>query len=1070
MKQLFTTVTIMMLVCAAAWAADITWDYTQPYTPDAYTMLLLHFDESAGSTYAADSSGGGYNAVLATGNTNGWYPANQSFNDFNLDPFTTWVTGQAGFGNCAYAYYTDDTNNNVGSMVITDNGDLSTGTDKDYTFEWWMNPADAGGGWGSRILKAQTGSTYNIGYQNGNISLGWYKGGWVSVIDSTTIAIDTWTHVAIVVDSTSLVSGASIINFYVNGNLSSSHTTADTEAFGNYNTGPVQLFNDATGGLYTPRQFMGKLDEMRISNVNRFNVGPLPVGNDLPYDWQNPFTSDTATMLLLHMDETSGSTVAVDSSDTPYNFALTTGNTNAWYPNVQSFQNFDLDPNATWVTSQPGFGNCAYSWYEDDTNNNVGPMVFVDSGGDLAVRSDQDYTIEFWMNPDGDGSSWGERILKKYTGGSYSVTYSLGNITLGWYSGGWLSVTDTNTTIPVGEWTHVAIVIESDSFYAAQSEVKFFFNGTLSSTHLTGALGNWDTGNVGIFNDGYVSNLYTARQFMGKLDEIRMSNINRYQAANDTPAPPPEPAMTSEWWKPFEYDTGTIVLMHLDETTGSIAHDTAPNPIYNDGTLGIGGVTFFDDRSSDTNIPHAVFNRSLGHFDANNGMQIVIPNTADLNCTRSVTLEAWVYPTAWGGANRTIIEKISYPTDAHPLNSAYSLGFWFTELQGSVTTNNGHGVYTRLQDYMVPENKWTHIAMSYDMDLWPMVRLYINGQEATGDDIIAQTATNGLTIYQNNGPLLIGAWKSSGGPWYSGYIDEVRVSNVGRQFIAPDPTPALTIEQVTGDVDLSFTSAQGSIYLVQTTTDLTQPWELLLGQEGSFNLSYYTHLGAGVDQQRFYRVNLFEPVSMGYAAIAEKTVAINGLINEWTASEKIATRNNFFDLSSDARGMGWYQMDVYAAVDTTGGTDALIVAWETDYLGATDVIEIMIFDESSDSNTQYQIAFDSFGQMTSYVGNAGGIAQRPGGTGAGGDFVLADFQAAGGVFQDAKFSGKWSGEIKIPYDFIGGSYTFDPGDQRLLYVNRAAQGNLDLGTTNPYGVFWSWSGGVFTNPDVGVTR
>jgi len=1065
MKKILTTIALMTLICSAAWATDLTWDYTQPYTADDYTMLLLHFDETAGATAAADSSGGGYDAVLATGNTNAQYPASYPWQGFDLNPNTTWVASQAGFGNCAYSWYNNDSDTNVGAMVITDNGDLSTVAGQDYTIEFWMNPDDSGGAWGSRIFKHQTGGTFNVGYSGGLISLGWYKDGWLSVTDVSTISIGVWSHVAIVIDSTSLGTGASIIEFYINGTLSSSHTTSDTEGFGNWNGGPVQLFNDAAGGLYMPRQYLGKLDELRLSNVNRFNVGPLPIGDDLPWDWQSPLTNDTYTMLLLHFDETPGSTVATDSGDSGFDFILTTGNTNAWYPAVQSFNVFDLDPNVTWVEGQPGFGNCAYSWYEDDTNNNVGPMVFQDVNGDLATVTKQDYTFEFWMNPDGEGSSWGERIFKKHTGSCYAITYAGGHISIGWYKGGWLSATDTATTIPIGEWTHVAITIESDKFYGAQSEIWFFFNGTFSSKHVVGEFGNWDAGNVGIFNDAYYTSLFTARQFMGKLDELRLSNINRHGGDTEIPVPT-EPDMKSEWWKPFEVDTGTIVLMHLDETTGSTAHDSAPNPIFNDGTLGIGGTTFFDDRSSDTIIPHPVFNRSLGGFNASNGMQIVIPHTADLNCTRAITLEAWVYPTAWGGANRTIIEKISHPNDPYPLSSAYTLGFWYTQLQGTVTTANNHGVYTRLHDYMVPKNEWTHIAMSYDMDLWPLVRLYLNGQEVSDDDIIAASATNGVTIYQNTGPLLIGAWKTSGGPWYSGYIDEVRVSNVGREFISPDPTPVLTIEQVSSDVDMSFTSATGSIYLVQTSTDLTQPWELLLGTEGSFNLSYYTHVGAGADQQRFYRVNLFEPVSMGYAAIAEKTVTVNGLISEWTDSEKIATRTNFFDLSVDARRMSWFQMDVYAAVDTTGETDALILAWETDYLGSTDVIEIMLFDPS-DSDTQYQIAFDSFGQMSFYVGDEFDIVVRPG---PGGDYTFTDFQNDGGEFADVKFGGKWSGEIKIPYDFISSTYTFDPGDQRMLYVNRAADGFLNMGTCNPHGTFWSWSDGEFTSPDVGVTR
>ena len=250
-------------------------NYLAPYALDANTIALMHLDEQPGSALFAieDNIDTPILAGLSVGNTNGW-----TGDPYNLDPNKTWVASQAGFGNCAYAWAGDSVTGNAGSMKAFDNGYYSASLhNQDATFEWWMNPDQLGGGWGARILKHQTGGDYGITIAGQALTFGWYKGGWLGHTFDTLMTIGSWSHVAIQVDNESLYDpdpalSASILHLFVNGVLQEMWTTAPGQAAGNWNTGPVQLFNDASSPLYPPRQFFGKLDEVRISSVLRYQV------------------------------------------------------------------------------------------------------------------------------------------------------------------------------------------------------------------------------------------------------------------------------------------------------------------------------------------------------------------------------------------------------------------------------------------------------------------------------------------------------------------------------------------------------------------------------------------------------------------------------------------------------------------------------------------------------------------------------------------------------------------------------------------------------------------------------
>jgi hypothetical protein len=258
-------------------------------------------------------------------------------------------------------------------------------------------------------------------------------------------------------------------------------------------------------------------------------------------DWTQPFTSDARTKALWHLDEVTGTTApVVDAGPQGKDGTL-----------ARPTATLQLDPNLTWVSSMAGFGNAAHAYYNSQSDSNMGAITIDDSAGELGTSwgdpggtgdPPTDYTFEFWMNPDGAGGGWGSRILKKYTGGCFGITYDGGDLYFGWYApGGWYGFQNV-TQITQNDWTHVAFTL--DNIYTGDNATSYvvmntFYNGVLTETFTSDPgkyFSNWDTGNVGLMNDGIGDTLYGARQYTGMLDEVRISDTIRYV---------PEPATLS---------------------------------------------------------------------------------------------------------------------------------------------------------------------------------------------------------------------------------------------------------------------------------------------------------------------------------------------------------------------------------------------------------------------------------------------------------------------------------------------------------------------------------------------
>jgi hypothetical protein len=177
-----------------------------------------------------------------------------------------------------------------------------------FTVEAWVKRTAAMGRYETFASNASSGysrETFGLYVDGGNVDCGssppqqfaWAymktTGGWFTQCSGVTANLNTWHHVAVTRDA------ASNTRIFIDGVLrgtiaNSAAPTASSGAFG---------LGEAGDAL--EEYFSGLLDEVRISNIVRYTATFTPqVVN---------FSSDTNTVALYHLDETSGQTL-LDSS------------------------------------------------------------------------------------------------------------------------------------------------------------------------------------------------------------------------------------------------------------------------------------------------------------------------------------------------------------------------------------------------------------------------------------------------------------------------------------------------------------------------------------------------------------------------------------------------------------------------------------------------------------------------------------------------------------------------------------------------------------------------------------
>lgn len=217
-------------------------------------------------------------------------------------------------------------------------------------------------------------------------------------------------------------------------------------------------------------------------------------------------------------------------------------------------------------------------------------------------------------------------------------------------------------------------------------------------------------------------------------------------SARDAAANVTTTAVTSVTVSNNPASTGLVGAYAFNEGTGTIAGDSSGTG--NGGTLSNAAWT-----------TAGVFGSALS-FNGSNAW-VSIADSASLDLTTSMTLEAWVRPTSITLDWRTILLK------ERPSGLAYAL---YAADGGSRPPAAYVSVVGSDAAAVAPTplalNTWSHVAMTYN---GATLRLYINGE------LVGSRATTGSAAVSASA-LRIGG-NAVWGEWFSGSIDEVRIYN-----------------------------------------------------------------------------------------------------------------------------------------------------------------------------------------------------------------------------------------------------------------------------------------------------
>jgi hypothetical protein len=250
---------------------------------------------------------------------------------------------------------------------------------------------------------------------------------------------------------------------------------------------------------------------------------------------------------------------------------------------------------------------------------------------------------------------------------------------------------------------------------------------------------------------------------------------------------------------PYSVSWDTFASGNGAHSISAVARDAAGNTtsslvsvtVQNTAPPGLVGAWAFDEGSGTTTadqsgrgnsgtLSNAIwtvdgkFNKALS-FNGSNAW-VTVADSASLDLTSGMTVEAWVKPSFLGGW-RSVLMKEQPGNVAYGLYGNTSLGRPAAELHvaGSGRILNGTSG--------LPLGSWSHVAMTFD---GTTIRLFVNGAQAS-------QLTQSGSITTSSSPLRIGG-NGVWGEYFNGVIDEVRVYN-----------RALSAAEITGDMSRSVT-------------------------------------------------------------------------------------------------------------------------------------------------------------------------------------------------------------------------------------------------------------------------
>ena len=446
---------------------------------------ITNFDASAVLTELTPASGTLASGTVFLTHVEG-SDSSTSFTDESSSSHTITATADAQISTAQYRFgassvYFDGTGD---YLDVSYNSDFEFGTG-DFTIDFWIyQTASFGAGKDLMSSNRLAGTSWLI---HASSAMNFYHNGAAIFAPSFSEVLNTWQHWAIVRSGDNMY-------FFINGVQIGATGTGHSARSINGST-YLRIGGDSLS-------MTGYMDEIRISKgVARWTSNfILPTGS-YGSSWDNrkkiavttnvsPGIYDAYTKLVLHMDD-------VDLSDSS-----------------SSNHNITIYGDTTRSGAQSKFGGFS-AFFDGD-----GDFLFLDDSPDWDLGSTEDFTIDFWIYPtdnftsfkgilgtDGVSNSW-----TVYTNGTGVVRVTINEASSD-------VVTSSDLSLSLDTWQHVAIIRKG----AGATDLNIYIDGVAGNSPASGNV-SFDSIGEGLAVGKFDANPATLNFYMtGYMDELRIS-------------------------------------------------------------------------------------------------------------------------------------------------------------------------------------------------------------------------------------------------------------------------------------------------------------------------------------------------------------------------------------------------------------------------------------------------------------------------------------------------------------------------------------------------------------------
>ncbi len=223
---------------------------------------------------------------------------------------------------------------------------------------------------------------------------------------------------------------------------------------------------------------------------------------------------------------------------------------------------------------------------------------------------------------------------------------------------------------------------------------------------------------------------------------------------------------------PYAADANTVLLLHFENNL------TNSSDLSDDGVAHGSGVSYSS--SANSSLGQCI---KLDNSNFSNQSYISIPHNENLNLTGSWTIEAWFYFNSVGAdaaLNPSIVSKANSAGQNYYLWYHHTWGY----AKGQYTNSLGVDTYVGIGGNPITTGKWHHICYIKDaVNLTEKLIIHDENRKLVSEQEITRNSAD-ATPKLNSEEILIGKLFGASNFYADGYIDEVRISNVVRDFTA----------------------------------------------------------------------------------------------------------------------------------------------------------------------------------------------------------------------------------------------------------------------------------------------